>query len=75
MPGKHVYAVNVLLELPAHGKYGAGGRAHLKGDIESESPFTECGLRQVIAKSVADEKGCDADGITFVEFSYVELSA
>jgi hypothetical protein len=73
MPGKYIYAVNVIIDLPAYGKY-ASGRAHLKGEIRSEEPFTERGLREAIAKNVADEKGCDADGIEFVQFSYVELS-
>lgn len=74
MTGKYLYAVNALLELPAHGKY-AGGRGHVNGHINSDQPFTEHGLRDAIAKHEAAKKGCDPNGITFVEFTFTDLSA
>ena len=71
---KYIYAVNVLLELPAHGKYAAGGRAALKGEVDSEQPFTEEGLRHAIALGQAQRIGCDPAGIKFLEFAYTALT-
>lgn len=73
MPGKHIYAVNAVIELPPHGRY-AGGQGAVKGSIESEQPFTEGDLRQAIARSEAAKFGCDPDGIKFLQFAYTILA-
>lgn len=70
----HRYAWNVLIELPAHGKYAAGGRADLRGETHAAGPMSEAGIKYLIARDVAADKGCDIDGIAFIQFTYTELS-
>ncbi|RXS84206.1 hypothetical protein EST92_11655 [Streptomyces sp. TM32] len=70
---KHIYAWNALIDLPPHGKY-SGARGGLQGETHAATPQTESELRQSIARDVAAQQGCDANGITFASFTYTELT-
>lgn len=69
----HRYTFTALIEIPAHGKYAAGGRADLNGEITSEAPMREADIKHAIAFKKADQRGCDANGITFLDFTCTEL--
>lgn len=69
------YSFNGLIDLPAFGKYAAGGRSTVHGDVSFRQPVTKEQLQEVIAKEKAKRLGCDPAGITYVDFTYTELPA
>lgn len=71
----HRYTFNGLIDIPAFGKYASGGRATVNGDISLPQPITEGQLKAVIVNEKAKQLGCDAAGITFVDFTYTKLPA
>lgn len=64
------YAVNALIEFPVN---GTTARATRNGHIDAVLPATEEGLRGAIAAQVAGQRGCRADQVTFIEFTFTEI--
>ena len=64
------YAVNALIEFPHQGNTA---RATRTGHIDAALPATEGGLRGAIADHIAQERGCRADDVRFVEFTFTEI--
>ncbi|MFD8949434.1 hypothetical protein ACFV0B_11325 [Streptomyces xanthophaeus] len=69
MPGT-TYFVDLLMELPAHGRYAAGGRRHVSGDLTTDQPVSSEQLQQIVIRSEADRKGFDPAGVRVLEFTY-----
>jgi hypothetical protein len=68
---EHCYAVNALVEFPAN---GTTARATRYGHIDTALPATEEGLRGAIAGQVAEQNDIRPDQVTFVEFTFTELT-